>query len=62
MCRELGNSHSACLIQEQYSVRAGELFDYVVARKYLSELETRFVFWQLFSAIQVKKRRTVSSY
>ncbi|KAI8137298.1 kinase-like domain-containing protein [Fennellomyces sp. T-0311] len=29
----------------------GELFDYVVARKYLSENETRFVFCQLFSAI-----------
>ena len=35
------------------SVRGGELFDYVVRRKKLTELETRFIFLQLFCAIDV---------
>lgn len=38
-----------------YSVRDGELFNYINEKKKLSEDEARFIFWQLFLAIQVSK-------
>ncbi|KAI9315967.1 kinase-like domain-containing protein [Dichotomocladium elegans] len=40
-------------------VRGGELFDYVVKRRSLTETETRFVFFQLFTAIQYLHNRGV---
>ncbi|KAG0174931.1 hypothetical protein DFQ30_001831 [Apophysomyces sp. BC1015] len=39
--------------------KGGELFDRIVDRKHLSEAETRFVFWQLFSAIQFLHSRGI---
>jgi serine/threonine-protein kinase Chk2 len=35
-----------------FSVRDGELFNYIRDSKKLTEDETRFIFWQLFTAIQ----------
>ncbi|KAI7848840.1 kinase-like domain-containing protein [Circinella umbellata] len=40
-------------------VRGGELFDYVVRRKKLTELETRFIFLQLFCAIDFLHSRGI---
>lgn len=40
-------------LDSAYSVSDGELFEYVVQEKSLSERATRFLFLQLFSAIRV---------
>ncbi|KAG2214684.1 hypothetical protein INT45_010962 [Circinella minor] len=41
-------------------VRGGELFDYVIKRKKLTELETRFIFLQLFCAIDFLHSRDIA--